>query len=247
VNISKQKIGNTQGFTIVELLIVIVVIAILAAISIVAYNGIQQRADVSARKAEMSQLQRKIQVDALQHGGESIHLSSPLVYGIGRGSWSLTDPVENAQMLTLYSVFDTSSNMDAAWSVFARPEPTSSTNYFSLRANSAGSSIVQGYWQTSAQTNRVVGSASNIRDTTGRHVGWITADGSSVYAGFDNNAEGSTTLSTHTGWTFDTLSTYQPAGIAPVAVLLFAEYHDMATRTEIIKWLDREYTINYYN
>ncbi len=36
------------GFTIVELLIVIVVIAILAAISVVAYNGIQQRAQVSA-------------------------------------------------------------------------------------------------------------------------------------------------------------------------------------------------------
>jgi len=34
---------NKRGFTIVELLIVIVVIAILAAISIVAYNGIQQR------------------------------------------------------------------------------------------------------------------------------------------------------------------------------------------------------------
>lgn len=33
-----------KGFTIVELLIVIVVIGILAAISIVAYNGIQQRA-----------------------------------------------------------------------------------------------------------------------------------------------------------------------------------------------------------
>lgn len=36
---------NTSGFTIVELLIVIVVIAILAAISIVAYNGIQARAE----------------------------------------------------------------------------------------------------------------------------------------------------------------------------------------------------------
>ena len=34
----------TSGFTIVELLIVIVVIAILAAITIVAYNGIQTRA-----------------------------------------------------------------------------------------------------------------------------------------------------------------------------------------------------------
>jgi prepilin-type N-terminal cleavage/methylation domain-containing protein len=37
-------IKNKSGFTIVELLIVIVVIAILAAITIVAYNGIQNRA-----------------------------------------------------------------------------------------------------------------------------------------------------------------------------------------------------------
>lgn len=35
---------RAHGFTVVELLIVIVVVAILAAISIVAYNGIQQRA-----------------------------------------------------------------------------------------------------------------------------------------------------------------------------------------------------------
>lgn len=41
---NRQK-TNTSGFTIVELLIVIVIIAILAAITIVAYNGIQQRAN----------------------------------------------------------------------------------------------------------------------------------------------------------------------------------------------------------
>lgn len=42
------------GFTIVELQIVIVVIAILATISIVAYNGIQQRARDSQRKSDLA-------------------------------------------------------------------------------------------------------------------------------------------------------------------------------------------------
>lgn len=42
-----------RGFTIVELLIVIVVVAILAAISIVAYNGIQTRADTTAKFSEV--------------------------------------------------------------------------------------------------------------------------------------------------------------------------------------------------
>ena len=49
-----------SGFTIVELLIVIVIIAILAAITVVAYNGIQQRARDSAATQLASQAGRKI-------------------------------------------------------------------------------------------------------------------------------------------------------------------------------------------
>ena len=45
---------NRRGFTIVELLIVIVVIAILAAITIVAFNGIQNRANQTAFRSDFS-------------------------------------------------------------------------------------------------------------------------------------------------------------------------------------------------
>lgn len=47
---------STSGFTIVELLVVIVVIGILAAITIVAYNGIQKRAAAAAQRTELRSL-----------------------------------------------------------------------------------------------------------------------------------------------------------------------------------------------
>ena len=48
---SLKNINKESGFTIVELLIVIVVIGILAAITIVAYNGVQNRARANSAQA----------------------------------------------------------------------------------------------------------------------------------------------------------------------------------------------------
>ena len=56
-NANKQK-----GFTIVELLIVIVVIGILAAITVVAYTGIQGNAQSAALKANLTQVAKKLDI-----------------------------------------------------------------------------------------------------------------------------------------------------------------------------------------
>lgn len=51
---------NRSGFTIVELLIVIVVIGILATIAIVAYNGIQARGNDAKIRSAVNQLEKAI-------------------------------------------------------------------------------------------------------------------------------------------------------------------------------------------
>lgn len=52
-------VKSRSGFTIVELLIVVVVIAILAAISIVAYASIQERANSAAIQVDLNNLSKK--------------------------------------------------------------------------------------------------------------------------------------------------------------------------------------------
>ena len=61
-------IKNKSGFTIVELLIVIVVIGILAAISMVAYSGVQQRARDSTRKQDLAAIAKAVNLYHADNG-----------------------------------------------------------------------------------------------------------------------------------------------------------------------------------
>lgn len=60
--------NNNSGFTLVELLIVIVIIAILAAVSFVAYNGITDRANDAAVRQDLSGLKTKIEIYKIDTG-----------------------------------------------------------------------------------------------------------------------------------------------------------------------------------
>ena len=55
-----QTVRKTSGFTIVELLIVIVVIGILAAIVIVSYNGIQSRAKLTVASNDLETIKKSM-------------------------------------------------------------------------------------------------------------------------------------------------------------------------------------------
>ena len=64
----KDAYVNKQGFTIVELLIVIVVVAILAAISIATYSGISDRANDSVIKNDLASFAKAAQLYYAEQG-----------------------------------------------------------------------------------------------------------------------------------------------------------------------------------
>lgn len=74
------------GFTIVELLIVIVVIGILAAITIVAYNGIQKRASDTRRQSDIDIITKSLELYYIDNGRYPAGSGSTTI----NASWSTT-------------------------------------------------------------------------------------------------------------------------------------------------------------
>ena len=82
-----------NGFTIVELLIVIVVIGILAAITIVAFNGVQERANSSTVRSDLGSIAKKVELFRVDSASSSYPTTGQLT-GVGitasKGSYLAT-------------------------------------------------------------------------------------------------------------------------------------------------------------
>ena len=98
--------SSGKGFTIVELLIVIVVIAILATITVIAFNGINCKARDTVRAQDMTTIKKALMAYDAVNGGVIRTTSVPRyneeAIQTGRGGWDVS--------------------IDANWLAFLRPE-----------------------------------------------------------------------------------------------------------------------------
>jgi prepilin-type N-terminal cleavage/methylation domain-containing protein len=121
---------KARGFTIVELLVVIVVIGILAAITIVSYSGITARANTQANKSNAN----------------SVIQAAQVVYA-NTGAY----PTPDASSATMLTNLNASDAKVPATLVVTNATVTAGGN-LSYRRNAAGTGFCVGYWDYTIAT-----------------------------------------------------------------------------------------------
>lgn len=114
-----KLIVSQKGFTIVELLIVIVVIAILAAITIVAYNGVMSQARAASVRSDVAQVVRQLEIERTNSGSDRYPVSLPTKIS-SSGTNTITygyNPTSNRYCITV------ANEMTVYYASTASPQP----------------------------------------------------------------------------------------------------------------------------
>jgi prepilin-type N-terminal cleavage/methylation domain-containing protein len=149
-----KNLNKERGFTIVELLIVIVVIGILATITIVAYNGVQNRARTTTNQSNANEVRNKSEVYAADTGNGAFPTAAQLE-GVATTDASSLSP--KVKLL-----------LDSSTPAAAATAPTSGTStivsYAQCPATGTPTGAKVGYWDHVAGAARYLASGTASTD-----------------------------------------------------------------------------------
>jgi prepilin-type N-terminal cleavage/methylation domain-containing protein len=158
-----QRTAKQNGFTIVELLIVIVVIGILAAITIVAFNGVNERAVDASLQSDIRSGSNKVQASYIETGDYPSSLVAAEVVASGDNEFEYTQSgtdycltVANPNTGTSYYI-DNETNVVTAGLCPGHTLPTPPV----YAVFDAASTYVSPGYNNSTTTNHTIGAGDN--------------------------------------------------------------------------------------